>query len=253
MPEVTPLEPGDAAIAPAVFERFRHSYPMGSLISELLQVHGDRYVVRAMVQVGGVTLATGMATATQIEQAEDRARLRALAVLGLASPGLPLVAPVNLTFQSTSPSAEPVAPGKMPPAPIKPLAKSGAAPTVASVPPNLLFQAESSVPEFEPEPVPSLAPPEPTDFLEESQEEMNSPDPFPLEDFPALSREPIDTSDLIAQIDTEMMRVGWTKEQGRDYLKTTYRKRSRQLLSEDELLDFLHFLKALPSGGGAPF
>jgi len=59
--------------------------------------------------------------------------------------------------------------------------------------------------------------------------------------------ESIDFSDLIARTDVELKRLGWTREQGRDYLLNTYGKRSRQLLSESELTAFLRYLEAQPS------
>lgn len=59
--------------------------------------------------------------------------------------------------------------------------------------------------------------------------------------------EPIDLSDVIAKTDVEMERVGWTPQQGREYLIQTYGKRGRTLLTEDELLDFLQYLESLPA------
>jgi formylglycine-generating enzyme required for sulfatase activity len=58
---------------------------------------------------------------------------------------------------------------------------------------------------------------------------------------------PIDFSDLIARTNVEMKRLGWTNQQGRDYLLETYGKRSRQVLTDAELLDFLHYLESEPS------
>lgn len=57
----------------------------------------------------------------------------------------------------------------------------------------------------------------------------------------------IDFSELIARTNVELKRLGWTNQQGRDYLLQTYGKRSRQLLSDDELLDFLHHLESEPT------
>jgi hypothetical protein len=54
----------------------------------------------------------------------------------------------------------------------------------------------------------------------------------------------IDYKDVVAAIDSEMKRLGWTKEQGRDYLSEKYNKRSRQLLTDEELLEFLSYLKS---------
>lgn len=55
---------------------------------------------------------------------------------------------------------------------------------------------------------------------------------------------PIDFSDVIARTNVELKRLGWTNQQGRDYLVQTYGKRSRQLLTDDELLDFLKHLES---------
>ncbi|MEH2296695.1 hypothetical protein [Nostoc sp.] len=51
---------------------------------------------------------------------------------------------------------------------------------------------------------------------------------------------------LIAKINVEIERLCWTRQQGREHLKKTYRKRSRTLLTEVELLDFLQYLASLP-------
>jgi hypothetical protein len=58
---------------------------------------------------------------------------------------------------------------------------------------------------------------------------------------------PVDFSDIIARTNVELKRLGWTNQQGRDYLVQTYGKRSRQLLTDAELLDFLHHLESEPS------
>jgi formylglycine-generating enzyme required for sulfatase activity len=58
---------------------------------------------------------------------------------------------------------------------------------------------------------------------------------------------PIDFTDIIARTNVELKRLGWTNQQARDYLLQTYGKRSRQLLSDAELLDFLHHLESEPS------
>ena len=63
--------------------QFRVRYPKGSLISELVRIDRGKYIVRASVAVDGITLATGMAAAETVEQAEDRARERVLAVVAL--------------------------------------------------------------------------------------------------------------------------------------------------------------------------
>jgi hypothetical protein len=53
-----------------------------------------------------------------------------------------------------------------------------------------------------------------------------------------------DSSNLFIKIDVEMLRLGWTVEQGRNYLFQTYGKKSRHVLSQEELLEFLHYLES---------
>ncbi len=58
--------------------------------------------------------------------------------------------------------------------------------------------------------------------------------------------EPVNFSEVIAQIDVEMQRLGCTTKQGREHLKRNYGKRSHTLLTEVELLDFLQYLASQP-------
>ncbi|MDZ8091699.1 MAG: hypothetical protein RMZ42_07130 [Nostoc sp. DedQUE05] len=53
-------------------------------------------------------------------------------------------------------------------------------------------------------------------------------------------------SEVIAQTDVEMQRLGWTIDQGREHLIKNYGKRSRTLLTQVELLDFLQYLESQP-------
>ena len=61
--------------------QFHSRYPTGSLISELLTIYQGKFVVRVVVQIDGVTRASGMAAAETPESAEDKARSRALAAM----------------------------------------------------------------------------------------------------------------------------------------------------------------------------
>ncbi|MEL7051937.1 MAG: hypothetical protein AAGM45_09130, partial [Cyanobacteria bacterium J06588_5] len=63
-----------------------------------------------------------------------------------------------------------------------------------------------------------------------------------LENF-STSATPVDLSDVIAQTDVELTRLGWTNVQGREYLEKTYGKRSRQQLTDEELMSFLLYLE----------
>jgi len=96
-----------------MFAEFRALYPAGQLICELLTVHHGKFVVRCLVQVDGKTLATAMSAAESVEDAEDRARLRAIAVLGFAAP--------DRASASVSPApVAPVAPVAAVPVPVPP-------------------------------------------------------------------------------------------------------------------------------------
>ncbi|WP_445630426.1 hypothetical protein [Nostoc sp. DSM 114167] len=48
---------------------------------------------------------------------------------------------------------------------------------------------------------------------------------------------------LMKQIDTEMQRLNWTVDQGREHLQKFYGVRSRRLLTEEELDNFLLYLQ----------
>ncbi|MEH2287191.1 hypothetical protein [Nostoc sp.] len=52
---------------------------------------------------------------------------------------------------------------------------------------------------------------------------------------------------LISKTDAEMQRLGWTKAQGREHLQKYYGVRSRLLLNEDELDNFLLYLQLTDS------
>lgn len=54
-----------------------------------------------------------------------------------------------------------------------------------------------------------------------------------------------DFSSLIEQTSAELKRLGWSSQQGKEYLIQTYGKRSRQLLTDGELQDFLNRLRAM--------
>lgn len=59
--------------------------------------------------------------------------------------------------------------------------------------------------------------------------------------------QPIDLSQLIAETGVEIQRLDWTPQKAKEYLIETYGKKSRNLLTEEELLDFLRYLKYLPT------
>jgi hypothetical protein len=50
---------------------------------------------------------------------------------------------------------------------------------------------------------------------------------------------------LKTKIDVEMKRLAWTTEKGREYLISTYGKKSRLLLTNEELLEFYNYLSSI--------
>ncbi|MEP6485756.1 hypothetical protein NDI43_03260 [Microcoleus vaginatus GB2-A3] len=109
-----------------MFAEFRALYPAGQLICELLTVHHGKFVVRCLVQVDGKTLVTAMSAAESVEDAEDRARLRAIAVLGVAAPDRAIVSVDPAPVAPVAPVASVAAVPPPPPAPVA---------SVAAVPP----------------------------------------------------------------------------------------------------------------------
>ena len=78
-----------------VLQQLRSQYPTGCLSADLVQIHQDQFVVRAMVQVDNMALVTALASASTIEVAEDRARTRVLEALGLNSAIISATLPIG--------------------------------------------------------------------------------------------------------------------------------------------------------------
>ena len=72
--------------------------------------------------------------------------------------------------------------------------------------------------------------------------EAQAVDPIDTLEVPS---EPVDLSELIAQTDVELTRIGWDAKQGRKHLKDTYGVQSRQQLDEKQLQHFLAHLQKL--------
>lgn len=234
-----------------MFARFWQHYPQGSLTSELVTVDRGMYVVRALVQVNEKPIASGLGAAATVEAAEDQARKRALAVLELTqepSPAFSVPQPTVVADSDTSSptSTEPSTPGignGVAPQSSLPLEEAAPSTTVS----------ESPAPVVQPEGTPKLESTSTTTLpLEESSEESEETVTESKPESPSTPTvtpgdTPIDFSDVIARTNVELKRLNWTSEQGRDYLLQTYGKRSRQLLTDEELLEFLQYLESLPN------
>jgi hypothetical protein len=253
--------------------QFQRKYPQGSLISELVQIYHAKYIVRASVQIDGVTRATGMAAAETVEQAEDEARNRALVVLGMSnSPDSVVISPepvkqVEPTLTTTTRFNE----SAFSPA-VKTFSQTEATPTspvISSVISKNDIKNEEIIERFsttDNQETQSLESPfQNLEMMFGNEAEEISPSnvtPFPSRSYSSSTEdvttqtttgkkkkksEPVDQSDDIAKIGVEMQRLGWTTEQGRDYLIKAYGKRSRHLLTDEELHDFLRYLESQPT------
>ncbi|AFZ43158.1 hypothetical protein PCC7418_0949 [Halothece sp. PCC 7418] len=246
-----------------MLEQFRTHFPQGSLISELIQIDHGKYIVRASVQNEGLTLATGLAAADTVEQAEDKARDRALAVLNLSlspssspsvvtstpeqaektvasSPQKDFDTPTTQTFISQA-SEVSFTENQSPSSQGSPTAVNGVSHTEER---SSLSSSESS------ELVQDLN----TDVeTERNDPEVSSRKIASTETEAGASASSraeeliMDSSDIIARTNVELRRLNWTSEQGRKFLEETYGKRSRSLLSESELLEFLQYLEKQPT------
>jgi hypothetical protein len=250
---------------------------MGSLTSELLNIHEGKFIVKASIQVGGSTLATGLSAAPSIEQAEDQARARALVILGID--GQPYTTQAHIVNPELERSAsQSRARLSAPATEFLPLAE---APFQRSVEVDWSIadraarafqspeQQQLSWLNQEPEPEPEADMPRlsgrpqgqempPSTFSSSQssfvpQQDSRSRSSKDRRDRAATLAAPVDLSDIIAHTDIELKRLGWTNAQGRRYLEQTYGKRSRQHLSDTELMEFVDYLKTQPASGKSEF
>lgn len=167
-----------------MYDRVQVRYPGSSWLSEFLGCENGLFIVRAVLSLEGEPLATALAAAATVEAAEDQARDRLAALLGLIrAPALPQRRPA-------------------------------------------LPSAEEEDPE---EPLVALAtaPPEPAAIAD-------------VDDFIRLN----------AETQRHLKRLGWDGDRLRQHLQHTYGRTSRQQLRDEELLDFLQYLKAQAEASG---
>ncbi|MCA2785692.1 hypothetical protein [Microcystis sp. M125S2] len=226
-----------------MLQKLRQRYPQVALISELVQIDHGKYIVKAIVEIEGKTVVTGLAAADTVEIAEDRARERALLLLDAENtPDLQLVekvSPNNISLPSDLP--KPVASAK----------KSTKTPKVTEIPrPEAKIEPElpqvKDIPLPEPEPLLLETETDNYSLLSELPEEASLTEEEPPEPEPVVViPEEIDYSVLKTKIDVEMKRLAWTTEKGREYLISTYGKKSRLLLTNEELLEFYNYLSSI--------
>ena len=242
--------------------KFRNRYPQGSLVSELIEVDRGFYLVKVSIQVEQIVLATGLAGASTIEAAEDSARERAIAALVLDD--LQPVPRNRVNTATTVPdntsSKEPtVTKVNLETEPERKIVNFSEHQSEAS---NEADEPASNAPASIPEPIPA-----PIDLEPEIQstpqqnlfsgtttsteiplvEESNS---VAIDSSPAMATanfEEMDFNEIKQKTDIEIKRLGWTKDDGREFLKSRYGKRSRLHLTDEQLLEFLGYLEQQPT------
>ncbi|NJK41618.1 MAG: hypothetical protein HC934_10230 [Acaryochloridaceae cyanobacterium SU_2_1] len=252
-----------------MYAQFRTQYPTGSLTSELLQVESDRYIVRAEVRVGEITLASGFAAAATIEAAEDRARQRALVVLGVE----PVAYEAQAHLLSSTHGQGSSVPARLQPSMgMEDLEQLTLEETLSPRAWDASELPESKALDQQQRDIDPLYPtatqPERSSKAPATNGDLRSKTSVAAKSRqyrsgqakasagqPAVPKgvEPLDLSEILAQTDVELKRLGWSNAQGRKYLQQTYDKRSRQHLTDDELLEFLDFLQAQTTEEEAPF
>ncbi|MFM8297609.1 MAG: hypothetical protein ACKN9A_04085, partial [Microcystis aeruginosa] len=227
-----------------MLQKLRQRYPQVALISELVQIDHGKYIVRAIIEIEGKTVVTGLAAADTVEIAEDRARERALLLLEAENtPDLQLVekiSPNNISLPSDLPKTVPSTKKSTKTAKVTEIPRPEAKiepelPPVKDIPPAKI---EPELPQVKdiplPEPEPLLLETETDNYflLSELPEEASLTEEEPPASEPVVViPEEIDYSVLKTKIDVEMKRLAWTTEKGREYLISTYGKKSRLLLT----------------------
>lgn len=265
-----------------MLEQFQARYPTGSLISELLTIYQGKFVVQVWVQIDGVTRATGLAAAETPEEAEDKARSRAIALLAIDSP-LPSAMPMAERMPKAfvpEPERQTIAPAQAghelnyqahaqftPQAPLSPpqvQAKDLLPPIesesamLATISPNISPKNKSKR---------SLTSTSPGDEEEvfgdfgkisEPKTEIGttamgskltpiSPGYEPEIGFeseiPINVSDTIDLSDDLITISVKLEESGWKPNTEREYLEQTYGKSSRHELTPEQVREFRRYLE----------
>ncbi len=254
-------------------QQFRRHYPMGGVIANLVKVQASDlpsplcYIVQATVVVGGMTLASALAEATDLLQAEALAQLRALEQFGFVPTTTPAVTAVTpttsapftpTTAQAPTTQAPINAPAAIETLPASEASKGQLNGTSNGLSKNGLSNGKpngkgkpSGQSVEKPKPKPTLTDYDLTDY---DLPEPKFEEPFTPSSSPASvpSSKPAafvaDWSEDLAQVEVELKRLGWTTKQESDYLQRTYGKSSRDYITDySELMDFLSYLRALPS------
>lgn len=254
-----------------IIAKFRHRYPQGSLVSELIEIDRGTYIVKAIVQIDNLVLATALAGAATVEAAEDAAKERAIASLFLdqqpnvsslftqsdpakVQPQSATSSSLNSEIKSEKTSNHQIVNFSKPQA--EPAIDQNSFPDLTPV-----TAVEASIPQ----PQPDLSPKVPVVSLDTPRETNLFGDTFTAETSTAIltdedhdvdvlatelispELEAMDFNEIKQKTDIEIKRLSWTKDQGKEFLMSRYGKRSRLHLTDEQLLEFLRYLEKLPN------
>lgn len=249
-----------------ILAKFRHRYPQGSLISELIEIDRGNYIVKASVEVNNIVLATALASAHTVEAAEDAAKERAISTLfldHLPATSEEIIPPTEKAKESSS--LTPPSITNVPPVTEQHFSNNHQVVNFPESQPEIPQQIEELTPN---ETVPakqlsapeSAVDPEPPvsnnlfgdTFAAETPVIVplaeDSPDQVLTSEVTTSSElEGMDFNEIKQKTDIEIKRLSWTKEQGKDFLMSRYGRRSRLHLTDEQLLEFLRYLEKLPS------
>ncbi|WP_069791940.1 hypothetical protein A5482_008830 [Cyanobacterium sp. IPPAS B-1200] len=230
------------------------------LTSKLITIDHGQYIVKVKAQQENKTIGSALASAYSVEEAEDKARQRVLKL-------------INQTIITSSPPQSPNNPSPtVNVSPSKPqIPKNIPTPDkeILTPPPAVTPEKQGKIsppPQAELNPIPALDnnPPitetiasdnqtiEPEETLPNSTElplsyqEEEKPEEVEVISPPNNKfdlTDAVDFSQVIDQTTIELKRLGWTQEEGKKYLLETYGKKSRHLLSDEELIEFLTYLQ----------
>ncbi len=253
------------------------------MVSELIKIDRGTYIVKVLVQVNNVILATALAGADTVEAAEDAARQRAIAVLFLdeqpANNGV-----IEATSSKTI-SAATISQTEVKPSPATFIESNIEATPLDNQ--NIVNFSEADFKQSElssiaetnittSNPIPESTPTQPKhqSVVKDTTQSINTANNLFGETFTAeipqnsatLSAnsvpesifeansvnttaeiEAMDFNEIKQQTDIEIKRLGWTKDRGKEFLKSRYGKRSRLHLTDEQLLEFLRYLEKLPN------
>ena len=265
--------------------KFRHRYPQGSLVGELVKIDRGTYIVKAVVGIEDRILASAFASGDTVEAAEDAAKERAIATLFLDSlapdetatkislepePAAVKAAPRNMEDEATPSERSKIVNFSKPQSeaievaePIVPIVEP-TLPLAEVIPPSAEPKNE---PQIEPQVEPRIereseiaSPSKMSEVAPESNLFGNIATEVADATLPEVSShnnsatatvelEAMDFNDIKQKTDIEIRRLGWSKDQGKEFLMSHYGKRSRLHLTDEQLLEFLRYLEKLPNPG----